>query len=359
MKSVCIFNGDMSRGGGTERVTQLLAHSLLKAGRYEVWVLNLNNKTNSSFYPLDKNARFFTLPPGGLVKKALSLLSFVRKNKIDALINVDVMLGLFSLPISLLRPKTRLVFWEMFNIRNDIGSKNTSKIRSLALKKGAYYVTQTRGDMEAFMREMPVKCPITHIYNPCPVDEGYSGYAEDSHVIITAGHFFFTKGYDLAVEAARLVFVRHPDWRWEFWGDGVNMEKIREKVFEYGLENNVLLCGRAADMTPVYKRAAMYVMTSRTEGFGLVLTEAKAHNLPTIAYDVDFGPREIIEDGVSGFLIEAFNTEKMAGAICELIEDRRKRLSFSEHARDNLDKFSTDAFAEKWTGVIDAVQEAR
>ena len=94
------------------------------------------------------------------------------------------------------------------------------------------------------------------------------------------------------------------------------------------LESNVIFCGRTKQILEEYKKAAMYVMTSRTEGFGLVLTEAKSCNLPTLAYDIDFGPREIIEDGVSGYLVKAYDSDVMAEKICELIENEEKKSTF-------------------------------
>ncbi|NLT14591.1 MAG: glycosyltransferase family 4 protein [Clostridiales bacterium] len=359
MTDICIFNGDMSRGGGTERITQLLANLLAERDDYRVWVLNLNNEKNTSFYPLSDNVDFAVLPGHSVPGKMIALWKFVRRHKIDIIVNVDIMLGIYSLPVSYLYPRMKLVSWEMFNIRNDIGSRNTKRIRQISLRRSACYVTQTRGDMEAFQREMRVKCPITYIHNPCFVDEAYKAYDSTSKTIVTAGHFFYTKGYDLAVETARLVFERHPDWNWEFYGDGVRLEETKKLVKGYGLEDNVLFCGRTKHIEEAYKKAAMYVMTSRTEGFGLVLTEAKSYNLPTLSFDIDFGPREIIENDISGCLVEAFDIQKMADRICELIEDAEKRRFFSLHARDNLKLFSPETFRERWLSVIDTIQKQR
>ena len=356
MINICIFNGDMSRGGGTERITQILSGIFAKSDRYQVWVLNLNNSTGKSYYTLDEKVRFATLKTGGLIQKIFSLVKFVYQNHIDIIINVDIMLGIFSLPIKLLRPRTKLIAWEMFNIRNDIGSSNTRRVRQLSLRLCDYYITQTKGDMEAFQKEMVVKVPMTYIYNPCVGEMQYEGYDCHSKTIVTAGHFFYTKGYDLAVEVARHVFKKHPDWKWEFYGDGTQYENIKLLVKKYDLENNVIFCGRTSNIIEAYQRAAMYVMTSRTEGFGLVLTEAKSCNLPTLSFDIDFGPREIIEDGISGYLVDAFDIETMAQRICELIENEEQRVSFSNHARDNLVLFSVDSFENKWNEIIGKIR---
>ena len=351
MKHICLFNGDMSLGGGTQRITQVLANGLVEHGGCRVTVLS-KLTCDSCYYPLDKRVAFASLKGKSVPGWIASLWWFVSKNKVDVLVNVDVMLGIFSLPVKILRPWMKLISWEMFNLRNDIGTKNSARIRKLALWLSSCYVTQTRGDMEAFLAEMPVHCPMTFIYNPCPAAPDYTEYDIRSKTLVTAGHFFHTKGYDLAVEVARLVFMRHPDWRWEFYGDGVEMENVRRRIKEYRLEDNVFLCGRTKEIMAAFKRASMYVMTSRTEGFGLVLTEAKTCNLPTVAFDIDFGPREIIDDGVSGYLIKDFNVSEMADRICELIENPEKRLAFSKKAQDNLDKFSLKNFVNRWTKVV-------
>lgn len=355
-KNICIFNGDMSRGGGTERITQILANGLINRSNYNIFVLNLNNSRNISYFPLDDQISFITLKENGIINKILELRKFLKKENIHILINVDIMLGIYSLPATLLRRKTKIVSWEMFNIRNDIGSKHTDMVRKICLKKSAYYINQTKGDMEAFIKEMPVKCPITYIYNPCEIDNEYMEYDNESKTIVTAGHFFYTKGYDLAVEVAKKIFDKHPDWNWKFFGDGKELENVRNLVYKNHLEKNIIFCGRTNDIIAEYKKAAIYVMTSRTEGFGLVLTEAKSCNLPTLAYDIDFGPREIIDNGVSGYLVKPFDSEDMSNKICELIENKDKRIKFSKLAKQNCYKFTKDEFISKWIEILNKIE---
>ena len=352
---VCIFNGNMSRGGGTERITQILANALVQETDYSVYVLSCINESGVSYYPLDEKVQMHTLPNGSLPSKILALRRFLRRDRIDVIINVDVMLGMYSLPAAF-GTKTKVIAWEMFNISNDIGSKHTKTVRKLSLKHCAYYINQTKGDMDAFLEAFKVRCPITYIYNPCEANESYTDYDKQSKIIMTAGHFFYTKGYDLAVEVARLVFEKHADWKWRFVGDGSQFEAMQEKVREYGLTDNVIFAGRTNQIAEEYKRSALYVMTSRTEGFGLVLTEAKSYNLPTLAFDVDFGPREIIEHEKGGYLVQAFDIERMAECICELIENKEKRFEFSSKAKDNLDTFSKQNFVDNWKNVLSGVR---
>ena len=181
---ICIFNGDMSRGGGTERITQILANALSEIEGYSVSVMNYNNEKGESYYPLSEKVLMETLAQGSVLKKISSLRRYLKKNKIDVIINVDVMLGIFSLPATF-GTKTKIIAWEMFNIRNDIGSKHTKLIRKLSLRRCAYYVNQTKGDMEAFQKEFKVRCPITYIYNPCEANAEYTDYDSRSKTIMT------------------------------------------------------------------------------------------------------------------------------------------------------------------------------
>ena len=121
----------------------------------------------------------------------------------------------------------------------------------------------------------------------------------------------------------------------------------------------MIFCGRTKQILEEYKKAAMYVMTSRTEGFGLVLTEAKSCNLPTLAYDIDFGPREIIEDGVSGYLVKAYDSDVMAEKICELIENEEKRVLFSKRAKDNCGKFTRNSFINQWINIFNIIERTK
>lgn len=96
-------------------------------------------------------------------------------------------------------------------------------------------------------------------------------------------------------------------------------------------------------------------MTSRYEGLPLVLLEAQQYNLPIVSFSCPTGPNEIIEDGVNGYLVECYNTDKLSEKLLELMEDEVLRQSFSEHAKDNLDKFNKDKILKQWLELIETI----
>lgn len=356
--NILLLDGDLSRGGGTERMTQILSSLLSESSNISVYVVSLNPCLRS-YYELAENVTFLSLKKGNIpiLSSIWQLCKTFRKYSIDILINVDTFLSLYTIPLKLFSKKLKVVSWEMFNLENDLGISWSTQLRQFALRWSDYYVCLTHRDVLAFKEKFSIKKPITYIYNPYEQPSLNSEYNIHSKKIVTAGHFFYTKGYDLAAEVARIVLHKHKDWKWFFYGDGVELEKIKLLIKEYQLEEQVVFAGRTKDISEIYNDSSIYVMTSRLEGFGLVLLEAKSYNLPTIAFDCPSGPNEIIDNNLSGFLIPAFDIQSMADKIESLINDPCKRLEFAHNSQNNLYKFTKDIFLSKWNAIINELKE--
>jgi len=99
----------------------------------------------------------------------------------------------------------------------------------------------------------------------------------------------------------------------------------------------------------------MFVLTSRAEGFGLVLTEAKKEGLPCVSFRCPAGPREIILDGINGYLLDCFDIEQMAEKINQLIENQDIRKKFSDNSMVGTEKFNIDKISEQWMELIEQI----
>ena len=276
----------------------------------------------------------------------------MRRNKIDVLINVDVALGVFSLPQKILCPKVRQIFWEHFSVHYNGNNPRMSKLRRLALKHGDAYVALTPQDAQVLRAENETCCKTVNIPNICTYAPSDAPYNSSSKTVLSVGALINPKGFDLALEMAKKVFERHPDWKWEIYGDGSERAKLEEQAKTLGIQDRVRFMGRSQDLMPAYQNAAIYVLPSRSEGFGLVLLEAQANHLPTVAFDVPYGPRNIIEDGVNGFLVEPYDTDRMAEKLCRLIEDDALRLRFSQNADKDLPRYSAGQVVRSWKKLI-------
>lgn len=94
------------------------------------------------------------------------------------------------------------------------------------------------------------------------------------------------------------------------------------------------------------------VMTSRMEGLPMTLLEAKAHKIPLIAFDIQTGPAEIIDNNINGYLINPYNTQYMADKICNLIENDDLRNEFSNKSYFDVEKFNLEDILKKWINII-------
>lgn len=358
MISICIFNGNMNRGGGTEKMTQVLANELVKEVGYSVHVLSMIPCCEPK-YKLDDRVRFhsFQRTSGkiGMLKIIIYLYRYIKNNNIDVIINVDIILSIYTLPLKCLLRNLKVISWEQFNVRNDLGISWSRYLRQFCLSYSDYYVCLTKKDLETYFNEFKVKCLITNVYNTFDENLIDVKYNIDSNIIVTAGNFYYTKGFDLAVEVAKCCLLNHSDWKWKFYGDGVEFNKVRDQIERYGLQNKVILAGRSECMRDVYSEAGIYVMTSRLEGFGLVLLEAKACGIPVVAFDCPCGPAEIIENGENGILIQNFDIRSMAESITQLIENKDMRMNFSKSAKEHLSAYSSENFRNQWLGILKSI----
>lgn len=127
---------------------------------------------------------------------------------------------------------------------------------------------------------------------------------------------------------------------------------VQHLVEELGLTERVHFPGFGSE-ADVYSTADIVLMTSLSEGFPYPLIEAMYQGRPTVSYDFEFGPREAIEDGGSGYIVPLGDVEQLAGKLTELTADERLRGGFGVRARQIFDeRFSADAVAERYRGFL-------
>lgn len=355
-KKICIFTGDMSRSGGTERCTAFLANALSKLNKkYTIYVLNCVPNTKSLFFALEKNVSFCQLPPQRGAAKIFHLAKFLRRESIDVLINVECELGIYSVPATLFC-RTKNIIWEHGNFYQK-RFKGIDLLRKIEILLCSKYVVLTQRDRDSFIKRFGKPKKITYIYNPVTIKCSNAKYAIDSKTILSVGIVRYIKGFDMLVEVAKKVFSKHPDWEWKIYGDprwdSDFTKEIVCKIKEYNLTKNLFLMGETTDINNFYRAASMFVMTSRMEGLPMVLLEAKAFKSPIISFDIQNGPSEIVSDGINGYLIQSYDVDKMANKICELIESPSKRTELSQNSVINIEKFNENKILEKWNKLID------
>lgn len=349
-RTICILAGDLSGCGGTQRCATFLANALIN--NFKVILIDFSNKSEDIYFDVHEKIKVIHIHQDNLIKAGMMLRKFLIKHHIYAVINVEAMLGIYSIPATMFL-KIKNIIWEHGNYYQK-QCKTIDVVRWLEYKMCDYYITLTKRDQNNFTSHFKGKCKTEYIYNPVSLPEKLN--SNGTNKILTVGYLREIKGYEYLVDIAEKVLNKHCDWTWEIYGDDTSNPQyvsfIKSKIKQKGLEGKLCIMGTTKNIEACYDNACMLVMTSVMEGLPMTLLEAKAHKLPVVAFDIETGPDEIIDSGTNGFLIKPFDTTQMAEKICELIENPKLRKEFSDNSYIGIEKFDKEKIVHKWLEIL-------
>ncbi len=172
-------------------------------------------------------------------------------------------------------------------------------------------------------------------------------------VCLAVGRLHPIKGFDRLIKMASQIVKKNPDWKFEIVGDGEQEAELRSRIQEYHMQDHIILLGRkdSKEIQQLMKKATIYCMTSYNEGFGIVLVEAMSCKMASVAFDVRVGPRSIIDDKNSGFLVT--NEQDFIDKVEQLMQDRSLCERIGEQAYENAKRFSKSEVQKIWYNVLE------
>ena len=174
-------------------------------------------------------------------------------------------------------------------------------------------------------------------------------------MILSVGRLVPEKGTEYIKETAVKILEKYPKWQWIILGDGIQRENMEEFIIENHLQGRLILKGNVENVDQYLKQASIFAVTSIYEGLGLSLLEARAMKVPCVSFDVKMGPRELIHDGIDGYLVSPFDCNEMAEKIERLINDPGKRRMFAENAFLSMDEFELDKIIKQWREILESL----
>lgn len=178
-------------------------------------------------------------------------------------------------------------------------------------------------------------------------------------IILAAGRLeaSYTKGLDLLIEAWGKIANQYPDWNLEIAGYGTpqQIENFNQLLIRNKCRERVNLLGFQQDMEPLYKKTSIFVLSSRYEGFGMVLVEAMSQGCACIACDFKGRQKEIIRTEQEGVICPVGSSEAIKNAIVDLIENTEKRESIQRNAIERSKAFLYDAIMNKWEDLLNKI----
>jgi len=368
--------------GGTDRMLLSKASYFADVFGYEVYLLTDSQKSNDDFFfPLSDNLKHIDLDVDfsqeynhgfvGRVYWYYKLMRLYRKRLVSMLnsLNPDILVVTLGREMSIIRSLVHPG-------RKIVGETHVAKpyVRSLYLlrsrgfffsiiadylehqmEKNASYLdklvvlTETAREQWADYANAISIPNFNTMYPEKLSDEKYGKTA------IAVGRLNEQKGFDMLIESWKIVYGSHPDWKLIIFGNGEDKALLEEQIKESGLSEIISINAPVRNIEKEYMRSDFYVLSSRCEGWGLVLLEAMGCGIPCVSFDCPDGPRHIIQDGENGLLVTNGNVVELADKICWMIEHPKERAEMGKKGRLRALDFTQSEIMIKWKNLFESL----
>ena len=357
---VCFISGGLS-DGGIGRALSNLVNALCVSEHIEVYIFSYRKSAKEDIYKLPSRVKREYLTDNYMSMKKFLLrggTSDLRNLLKRHNINVAVACGVLFFPlvtVASILANVRSICWEHTSPETATDLKGQHLFRYIGAYLSTANIVISKGALEYYRKKYKNKNNIL-IYNGLDsmLKSKLKSYNPNTKKIISVGRLTDAKDYHRLIRIAKIVLNAHQDWKWDIYGEGELRKSLEAAITENGLEDRVVLKGHIDNIYDVYQNYSIFVMTSKYEGFPMVLLEAAYMGLPLIAFDIKTGPSEII-DNKNGFLCNKDQDTDMIDAIIKTIKSSELRLQQSKNSRIAVMKYDISRIADQWIEVINSI----
>lgn len=351
---ICLLTGTLNAMAGAERMAATIANALAERG-FAVSVLSLWDRSSCfALHAAVKHEALFDQRPSfkrAYAATVAGIRRHVQRLGIDVLIQVDTMLALFALPATL-GLGVRHIAWEHCHFDEDLGRRTRRLARRLDARYCEHIVVLTERDRHRWMEATRPRGSVACIPNPLPFAMPQQPAPRTAKVVVAVGRLVAAKGFDVLLHAWAVVAQQAPDWKLMIVGEGEArpaLEALRDRL---ALCDSVKLPGTYLDITKAYEQASIFCLSSRYEGFGLVLIEAMAYGLPIVSTDCETGPRELLTNGQTAVVVPVDDAAALAAELLRVISSPQIATRLGAAGREKAGQYSVEHVAEQWDRLL-------
>lgn len=382
MKKIVYVLKSLAVKAGTERVMSDKMNYLADHG-YSVTLITYEQGDHSLAFPLhpsirhiDLDTRFFLINSCGYHKRLFLMLKMRRqlKNRLqtlldevkpDILITTTYSINLIGIILSVKTTACRLIESHVacYSVLKSFEYRDKVLLRPFAtwydknimskMAKADCLIALTQGDAADWSRYIS---NVVVIPNPVTcISETIAPHEESLHRIICVGRLHEQKGFDMLIDAFALIANQCPEWIVDIFGEGSCRDMLENKIDHDHLRGRIHINKPTDHIYDEYQSSDFFVLSSRYEGFGLVLVEAMSCGIPCVAFRCKYGPEDIIEDGKNGLLAENGNVKDLAEKMLWMIKHREDRLLMGAQARKDVHKYELNAIMPQWHELFESL----
>ncbi|PKQ44623.1 glycosyltransferase family 4 protein [Confluentibacter flavum] len=364
MKLLYIVN-QLNGTTGQERIIALKTNYFIKEFGYHIVIIALNEGGKTPFFEFNSALKKYNLPK---TKTSFGYFSkFKEVNKILETENPDVVVVCIDNIIGLYIPhflnKKFKYVYERHNSKsvnysqnlNSFATKIINKVKIVLLNNsGKGYDKVVLLSHDHIKEWKYLKTQIEIISNPLIFYPNLYAPLENKRVLAVGRHNH-QKGFDYLIESWAEVVKTHKDWKLDIYGKKDGQLKYIKLAEKYDISEYINFYEPVTNIMKVYLESSIYALSSRFEGFPLVLVETMACGVPAVAFNCPCGVKELITNNEDGCLVEVNNTKAFAASLMQLIENPEQRKKMGVQARKNILKLSPDVIFPKWKNMFEAL----
>lgn len=364
MKLLYITN-QVCGSGGLERVLAIKANYLIQHYDYEIHMITLNQGKEKLFYDFSDQIVFHDLNVSG--NPVAYFKQYKRQiNEVVDLVSPDVISvcddGVKGFFVPKILKKKIPILYERHASKNIFKNVDhpglltrckyavMSSLMDIGARSYDAFIVLTNYNLTEWTNKN-----IHVIPNPLSFEVNKELNPNAQNKLIFVGSHVFQKGIDRLLKIWKTIHTDFPDWSLEIYGKMDEAKTYSSMAASMELGESVRFFNPVRDIKQKYEEASIYVMTSRSEGFGMVLIEAMSVGVPCVAFDCPCGPTDIITHGEDGFLIENGAIETFAETLSGLMKNKTQRLQMGEKALQHVKRYEVAHVMPIWDRLFNTL----